>query len=60
MNREQIMQALRGIPYDGIDRTIDLRISYLRKKLNDNIIDPYRIKTIRGKGYILISTAWIK
>lgn len=58
VNRESIMQALRGISYDGIDRTIDLRISYLRKKLNDNIAEPYRIKTIWAKGYLFLSTAW--
>lgn len=58
VNRESIMQALRGISYDGIDRTIDLRISYLRKKLNDNIEKPFRIKTVHAKGYIFISTAW--
>lgn len=58
VNRENIMQALRGTSYDGVDRTIDLRISYLRKKLHDNIAIPYRIKTIRAKGYVLISTAW--
>ncbi|MFT3742190.1 MAG: response regulator [Gammaproteobacteria bacterium] len=60
VNRENIMQALRGISYDGIDRTIDLRISYLRKKLHDNIAHPFKIKTIRGKGYVFISTAWDK
>lgn len=53
VNRENIMQALRGISFDGIDRTIDLRISYLRKKLQDNIEEPYRIKTVHAKGYIL-------
>ncbi len=58
VNRENIMQALRGTSYDGIDRTIDLRVSYLRKKLNDNIIEPYRIKTVRTQGYVLISSAW--
>lgn len=58
VNRENIMQALRGTSYDGIDRTIDLRISYLRKKLHDPIEEPYRIKTIRGKGYVLISSVW--
>ncbi len=52
------MQALRGVSYDGVDRTIDLRISYLRKKLQDDAIEPYRIKTVRSKGYMLISTAW--
>lgn len=58
VNRENIMQALRGTSYDGIDRTIDLRISYLRKKLNDSILEPYRIKTVRAKGYVFISSAW--
>ncbi len=58
LNRENIMQALRGTSYDGIDRTIDLRISYLRKKLGDNINEPFRIKTVRAKGYVLISSAW--
>ena len=59
-NRNNIMQALRGIDYDGVDRSIDLRISHLRKKVSDNLEKPYRIKTIRGKGYILVSTAWEK
>ncbi|HVV68648.1 MAG TPA: winged helix-turn-helix domain-containing protein [Gammaproteobacteria bacterium] len=58
VNREMITQALRGTSYDGVDRSIDLRISYLRKKFQDNITDPYRIKTIRSKGYIFISTSW--
>lgn len=58
VNRENIMQALRGTSYDGVDRTIDLRISYLRKKLHDSISAPYRIKTIHAKGYVFISTAW--
>lgn len=58
LNRDNIMYALRGREYDGIDRTIDLRISHLRKKLGDNEQRPYRIITNYGKGYTLISTAW--
>lgn len=58
LNRDNIMYALRGREYDGIDRTIDLRISYLRKKLGDNEQRPYKIVTNYGKGYSLISTAW--
>lgn len=51
--REQLYQDIRGIPFDGLDRSIDLRISTLRKKLGDESA-PYRhIKTIRGKGYLL-------
>jgi DNA-binding response OmpR family regulator len=58
LTRDNIMRALRGIDYDGIDRTIDLRISYLRKKLNDNIDEPFRIKTVHGKGYVFQPDAW--
>lgn len=58
LNRDNIMYALRGREYDGVDRSIDLRISYLRKKLGDNTQKPYKIKTMHGKGYMLISTAW--
>lgn len=58
LNRDNIMYALRGREYDGVDRSIDLRISHLRKKLGDNTKKPYKIKTLHGKGYVLISTAW--
>lgn len=52
VSREQIIEALRGIDYDGFDRSIDMRISSLRKKLNDTV-PPYKyIKTIRTKGYV--------
>jgi DNA-binding response OmpR family regulator len=56
--RSELMLLLRGYEYDGFDRTIDLRISKLRKKLNDNTSQPYRIKTIWGKGYLLVKDAW--
>ncbi len=53
ISREQLYQDIRGIPFDGIDRAIDLRISTLRKKLSDDQ-PPYRyIKTVRSKGYLL-------
>jgi two-component system OmpR family response regulator/two-component system response regulator RstA len=58
LTRDNIMNAMRGIDYDGIDRSIDLRISYLRHKLDDNIDQPYRIKTIRNRGYVFQVDAW--
>lgn len=58
LNRDNIMFALRGREYDGVDRSIDLRISHLRRKLLDHPQKPYKIKTMHGKGYMLISTAW--
>jgi DNA-binding response OmpR family regulator len=56
--RSELMLLLRGFEYDGFDRTVDLRISKLRKKLQDNTSQPYRIKTIWGKGYLLVKDAW--
>ncbi|WP_022942259.1 response regulator transcription factor [Psychromonas hadalis] len=54
ISREQCCQALRGIDYDFSNRSIDMRISALRKKLGDDKI-PYKvITTIRNQGYKLI------
>jgi len=53
LTREQIYRDLRGIDYDGLDRSIDLRIARLRKKLGDDSKQPRRIKSIRGSGYLL-------
>ncbi|ASP39513.1 DNA-binding response regulator [Bacterioplanes sanyensis] len=51
--RSDIVAALRGIEYDGLDRAIDMRISSLRKKMHDSV-PPYKyIKTVRGRGYML-------
>ncbi len=58
LGRDAILTALRRIDYDGVDRSVDLRISRLRKKLNDDPAQPTRIKTIRGKGYLFVADAW--
>jgi len=54
MSRDEILGQLRRIDYDGMDRSIDLRISRLRKKLGDNPASPQRIKTVRGSGYLFV------
>lgn len=53
LNRNDIYQAIHGLKYDGLDRSIDLRISRLRKKLGDDPARPQRIKSVRGVGYML-------
>jgi DNA-binding response OmpR family regulator len=58
LSREALFKSIRGIDYNGIDRSIDGRISKLRKKLNDNAHSPTRIKTVWGKGYLLVPDAW--
>jgi len=57
-SRESLFQALHSRGYDGLDRTIDVRISQLRKKLGDSAEAPFRIKTVWGRGYLLVPDAW--
>lgn len=52
LSRDDINRELRGLEHDGMDRTIDLRISRLRKKLGDDSKEPEIIKSVRGKGYL--------
>ncbi|NRA24077.1 MAG: response regulator transcription factor [Oleispira sp.] len=55
VSRDECFRALRGFDYDGIDRSLDMRISSLRKKIVDQK-SPHRfIKTVRGVGYMLAS-----
>jgi len=57
LSREEIFTALRGIGYDGQDRSIDVRISRIRPKIGDDPIHPRLIKTIRSKGYLFVPEA---
>ncbi|AXM96093.1 response regulator [Pseudomonas plecoglossicida] len=54
LTREQIFTALRGVGYDGQDRSIDVRISKIRPKIGDDPIHPRLIKTLRSKGYLFV------
>jgi DNA-binding response OmpR family regulator len=58
VSRDEVFRAVRGIDYDGVDRSIDGRIVKLRRKLNDDAASPARIKTVWGKGYLLAPDAW--
>jgi len=58
LSRDDISHNLRGIEYDGMDRSIDGRISKLRRRLGDSATEPTRIKTVWGKGYLLVPDAW--
>ena len=53
LSRNDIYQHIHGTRYDGLDRSIDLRISRLRKKIGDDPSRPQRIKSVRGVGYML-------
>jgi len=51
MSRQQLMRACRGIDYDGLDRSLDVRVAKLRQRLGDT--DRRLVKTVRGVGYQL-------
>jgi len=58
VRREAIHKQIIGREYDGLDRTVDVRVSHLRRKLGDNATTPFRIKTVWGKGYLFVADAW--
>lgn len=58
LDRNLLFKKLRGLEYDGLDRSVDVSISRLRKKLGDDTQRPFRIKTVWGKGYLFVEDAW--
>jgi DNA-binding response OmpR family regulator len=58
VKRNELVKAIRGIDYDGFDRSMDIIVSRLRKKLGDDANNPFRIKTIWGQGYLFVIDAW--
>jgi DNA-binding response OmpR family regulator len=51
--REQLLDEISKRNYDVFDRSIDVHISALRKKLGDDLKTPRYIKTVRAIGYMM-------
>jgi DNA-binding response OmpR family regulator len=51
LSRDQILDQLRGVEWDNVDRTIDVLVSRLRHKLKDDPKHPKYLKTVWGSGY---------
>ncbi|KTC34741.1 MAG: winged helix-turn-helix domain-containing protein [Pseudomonas sp.] len=58
LSRDDILNRMRGIEFDGLNRSVDVYISKLRHKLKDNPREPVCIKTVWGKGYLFNPFAW--
>jgi two-component system response regulator RstA len=58
LSREEIFSAMRGISYNGQDRSIDVRISRIRPKIGDDPVHPRRIKTVRSRGYLFVKESY--
>jgi len=52
--RDQLLEEIRERDYEVFDRSIDVHISALRKKLGDDAKNPRFIRTFRSAGYMLI------
>jgi two-component system OmpR family response regulator len=52
LNRDQLLDLARGRTSTSIDRTIDVQVMRLRRKLEDDPENPAMIKTVRNSGYI--------
>jgi DNA-binding response OmpR family regulator len=55
LDRDEIMQALRGIDSDQFNRVVDITMSRVRQKLGDDPKHPRFIKTIWGTGYMFVA-----
>ncbi|MBO84389.1 MAG: DNA-binding response regulator [Deltaproteobacteria bacterium] len=51
--RESLMATARGDAYASFDRSVDVHVSHIRRKLGDNPKKPQMIKTVRGVGYLV-------
>ena len=52
LSRDQIMDALKGHPLEAFDRSIDVHISHIRQKIEEDPKNPRAIKTVWGEGYV--------
>jgi two-component system response regulator CpxR len=57
LSRDQLLDAVAGRDYDVFDRSIDVHISSLRRKLGDDARQPRFIKTVRAVGYLFSGEA---
>ena len=54
LTRDQLLDEIAGRNFEVYDRSIDVHISSLRRKLGDDPKNPRFIKTMRSTGYMLI------
>lgn len=52
LTRDVLMDLLKGYDWDPNDRTVDIRVARLRRKLEPDPANPVYIRTVRGEGYL--------
>jgi DNA-binding response OmpR family regulator len=56
-SRDTLLERLRDREFDGLDRSIDMHVAALRRKLGDDPRTPRYIRTVRTVGYLLVDPA---
>lgn len=56
-SREALIESLRDREYEVFDRSIDVHVAALRRKLRDDAHEPRFIRTVRSAGYMFIHPA---
>lgn len=59
LSRDELCESVLGTMHDGLNRSIDMMVSRLRKRLQDDFDKPRRIKTVRVKGYLFSPSDWM-
>jgi two-component system OmpR family response regulator len=54
LTRDQILTLTRNREWEPFDRSIDIRIARLRRKVESNPEEPQAIRTVRGAGYMFV------
>ena len=55
LTRDNIMESTKNIAWESFDRSVDVLVSRLRKKLGEDPVNPHIIKTVWGEGYMFIA-----
>ena len=58
MQRDDILKSLRGLHYNGADRSVDARLYRLRRRFSDEKEASWKIKTVRPHGYMFCQEPW--
>ena len=53
ISRDRLMELARGEDFASFDRSVDVHVSHIRKKLGDDPRKPTFVKTVRGIGYTI-------
>lgn len=54
LSRDYLVEQMRGMEWEAFDRSVDVLVSRVRQKLNDDPRNPRFIRTVRGAGYLFI------